>query len=386
MSYRSRLFRWPDPYDTASTDALFTDAARECAAYHAAHCPAYRALLDAARFSPDDLDAISDLARIPAIPTAFLKTHCLRTMPADRLHTPIRATSSGTGGRASEIGLDWGACFCGLSMIAKVAAPRSLLSPRPCHYVVFGYMPRRENAMAAAKTAYGYTFLAPALDRTFALRWENGRYVPDLDGVIRAIVRHADSPHPTRFIGFPAYTYFTLKRMDERGIRVRLPRGSSIMLGGGWKQFWREAVDKTVLYALAERVLGIPEEAIAESYGAAEHPILYCDCRNHRFHVPVYSRVLIRDVKTLEPLPMGYPGLVNLISPLIRATPLLSVLTDDLGILHPGEECGCGITSPTLELLGRAGMEEIRTCAAGAEEILKGTESEKEYGRVKREK
>ena len=386
MSYRSRLFRWPDPYDTASTDALFTDAARECAAYHAAHCPAYRALLDAARFSPDDLDAIGDLARIPAIPTAFLKTHRLRTMPTDRLHTPIRATSSGTGGRASEIGLDWGACFCGLSMIAKIAAPRSLLSPRPCHYVVFGYMPRRENAMAAAKTAYGYTFLAPALDRTFALRWENGRYVPDLDSVIRAIVRHAASPHPTRFIGFPAYTYFTLKKMDERGIRVRLPRGSSIMLGGGWKQFWREAVDKTGLYALAERVLGIPEEAIAESYGAAEHPILYCDCRNHRFHVPVYSRVLIRDVKTLEPLPMGYPGLVNLISPLIRATPLLSVLTDDLGILHPGEDCGCGITSPTLELLGRAGMEEIRTCAAGAEEILKGTESEKEYGRVKREK
>ncbi|MBO7405555.1 MAG: acyl-protein synthetase [Clostridia bacterium] len=371
MSCRSRLFRWPDPYDTASTDALFTDAARECAAYHAAHCPAYRAILDAARFSPGDLTSIGDLARIPAIPTAFLKTHRLQTMPANRLVTPIRATSSGTGGRASEIGLDWGACFCGLSMIAKVAAPRSLLSPRPCHYVVFGYMPRRENTMAAAKTAYGYTFLAPALDRTFALRWENGRYVPDLDGVIRAIVKNAASPHPTRFIGFPAYTYFTLKRMDERGIRVRLPQGSKIMLGGGWKQFWREAVDKTVLYALAERVLGIPEEEIAESYGAAEHPILYCDCPRHRFHIPVYSRVLIRDVKTLEPLPMGVPGLVNLISPLIRATPLLSILTDDLGILHPGEDCGCGILSPTLELLGRAGMNEIKTCAAGAEEILR---------------
>ena len=59
------------------------------------------------------------------------------------------------------------------------------------------------------------------------------------------------------------------------------------------------------------------------------------------------------------------------ISPMIRATPLLSVLTDDLGILRPGEACGCGIASPTLEILGRAGMDEIRTCAAGAEELLK---------------
>ncbi len=371
MSCRFRLFHWPDPYDTAATDALFTDAARECAAYHAAHCPEYRAVLDAAGFSPDDLRSVGDLARIPPIPTAFLKTHHLQTMPENRLRTPIRATSSGTSGRASEIGLDWGACFDGLEMIRRVAAPRGLISPRPCHYVVFGYAPRRGNTMAAAKTAYGYTFLAPALDRTFALRWENGRYVPDLDGVIRAIVRYASSPHPTRFIGFPAYTYFTLRRMDERGVRVRLPRGSKMMLGGGWKQFYREAVDKTVLYALAERVLGIPEEEIAESYGAAEHPILYCDCRNHRFHVPVYSRVLIRDVRTLEPLPPGEPGLVNLISPMIRATPLLSVLTDDLGILRPGEACGCGIASPTLEILGRAGMDEIRTCAAGAEELLK---------------
>ena len=373
MSARSRLFLWPDPYDTASTDALFADAVRECAAFHSAHCPEYRAILDAAGFSPDGLVSISDLAKLPPIPTAFLKTHRLRSLPL--FASPIRAASSGTSGQASEVSLDWGACFAGLSMVLKVASPRGIVSPRPCHYVVFGYMPRRENAMAAAKTAYGYTFLAPALSRTYALRWQNGQYVPDLEGVIRAILRHAASPFPTRFMGFPAYTYFTLRQMDRRGIRLRLPSGSKIMLGGGWKQFWREAVDKTVLYALAERVLGIPEEEIVESFGAAEHPILYCDCRNHRFHVPVYSRVLIRDVRTLEPLPMGQPGLVNLISPLIRANPLVSVLTDDLGVLHPGEECGCGTNSPTLELLGRAGMSEIRTCAAGAEEMLKAQNS-----------
>ena len=52
--------------------------------------------------------------------------------------------------------------------------------------------------------------------------------------------------------------------------------------------------------------------------GAVEHPIFYNTCPRHHFHVPIYSRVLIRDPATLEPLPMGQVGLVNLISPLIR--------------------------------------------------------------------
>ena len=67
------------------------------------------------------------------------------------------------------------------------------------------------------------------------------------------------------------------------------------------------------------------------------------DCEHHHFHVPIYSRVLIRNVQTLEPVPNGTPGLVNLITPLVTGTPLLSVMTDDLGVLHDGCDCSCGI-------------------------------------------
>ena len=67
---------------------------------------------------------------------------------------------------------------------------------------------------------------------------------------------------------------------------------------------------------------------------------------------------------------MGQTGLVNLITPLNRATPVTSVVTDDLGVLRPGEDCGCGINSPYLTILGRVGMPEIQTCAAGAAELL----------------
>ena len=101
-----------------------------------------------------------------------------------------------------------------------------------------------------------------------------------------------------------------------------------------------------------------------------EHPIFYNACKHHHFHIPIYARVIIRDVNTLEPLPMGRIGLVNLITPLMNATPTTSVMTDDLGYLTPGEECGCGISSPYLTLLGRVGLSDIQTCAAGASQIL----------------
>ena len=144
------------------------------------------------------------------------------------------------------------------------------------------------------------------------------------------------------------------------------------MLGGGWKQFYAQQVDKALLYALADQVLGVPEEHIIEVFSAVEHPILYADCVHHHFHIPIYSRVIIRDVTTLEPLPPGQPGLVEFITPLLTATPILAVMTDDLGILHPGGSCPCGNPSPWLEILGRVGLKEIKTCAVGAAELLSG--------------
>ncbi|MDE7114028.1 MAG: acyl-protein synthetase, partial [Acetatifactor sp.] len=208
--------------------------------------------------------------------------------------------------------------------------------------------------------------------RPYALKYNDKehRYEPDLEGVIRALKRFAAGSFPVRFMGFPSYTYFLLRQMEERGIRLKLKKGSRIMLGGGWKQFYKEQVEKEELYRLAKKVLDVDEENIIEFFGAVEHPILYCDCVRHHFHVPVYSRVLIRDVDTLEPVPMGQVGLVNLLTPMVKATPILSVMTDDLGVLHPGSECGCGLDSPYLEIIGRVGLKDIKTCAAGAAELL----------------
>ena len=43
-------------------------------------------------------------------------------------------------------------------------------------------------------------------------------------------------------------------------MRLELPRGSLVTMGGGWKQFEGQQVEKAELYRLAETALGIPEE------------------------------------------------------------------------------------------------------------------------------
>lgn len=366
MGARGTLFG-KAPYE-GQTDALFLEAMRDNCAYQLEHNADYRKLLDGLKFSTSMLKTFEDLAKIPPLPTMFFKHHDLFSMPKWRM--PIRATSSGTKGKMSQIGFEVSGLWQGLRMVLRVGRVHKLFSLRPTNYLLLGYKPHKGNRTAVTKTAYGATFFAPALRRTFALTYGKNGYEADLNRVLGALKRYAESPFPTRFMGFPSYTYFLLRMMEEQGVRLVLPKGSKILLGGGWKQFYAEQVDKTVLYRLAQERLGIEERDIVEFFGAVEHPILYCDCPHHHFHVPVYSRVLIRDVKTLEPLPLGEMGLVNLLTPMTLGTPILSVMTDDLGILHAGSTCGCGIETPYLELIGRVGLKDIKTCAAGAAELL----------------
>ncbi len=380
MKEANRLFLCRHPYDLDGTATKFIAAMRENCMYQYEHCADYRRILREAGFDPRAICSMEDLYRLPFLPTLYLKHHRLFSVSPGKLL--IKATSSGTsGGVRSEIGFDAGSLLRGLSMVITVGRYHKLWSARPVHYLIFGFEPARDNQTAISKTALGFTFFAPALSRTYALRhMKGGGYRLDMERMKEAFIRYAKSKAPVRTIGFPAYTYFLLKEMKEAGITLKLPKGSLVTLGGGWKQFYAQKVEKSEFYRLVWEVLGVPEENVVEFFGAVEHPILYTDCRSHHFHVPIYSRVVIRDPDTMAPVPCGQVGLINLMSPMVRSVPLLSIMTDDIGILHDpvaeGAPCPCGECAPWLEIIGRVGVRDIVTCAAGAETFLKGGESQ----------
>ena len=151
-------------------------------------------------------------------------------------------------------------------MVLNLGWRHGLISPKPANYVVLGYKPHKSNHTGVTRTMFGLTFFAPPLRRAYALQYRDGEYVPDLDGAAAALERFSRSRLPTRVVGFPSYLWFGLKRMEEPGISVKLPRGSKILLAGGWKQHYAQQVEKSVLYALAQKVLGVGE-GLLEGWG-----------------------------------------------------------------------------------------------------------------------
>ncbi|MBG0788715.1 MAG: acyl-protein synthetase [Anaerolineaceae bacterium] len=368
MNDRLKLFGQRNPYDLEKSQGAFLRLMRDNISFHREHCPNYREMLDNAGFKPEDIVTEEDLARLPVIPTLYFKRNRVFSIPEDKL--VIKATSSGTKGTQSQVGFDRKSLLSGILMMIRFFSYHHILSLRPTNYIILGYEPSDHTQMGAIKTAYHTTKFAPALHRAYALRDTGTGYELNIEGLQKALHRYAKQGLPVRFVGFPSHMYFLANHLKQNKIQLKLNRHSKILLGGGWKQFSNEEIDRESFYALIHETLGIEKDHYHEFFSAVEHPLPYCKCVNGHFHVPIYSRVIIRDVRTLQPVPNGQLGLLSFVSPLVLSMPIASVVTDDLAILHEGERCGCGTNTPYFDLHGRAGVSQIRTCTTDAASLL----------------
>lgn len=367
MKYRYKLFSGKNPYDVSRGEKYFLAAMRDNLKFQIENCPKYAEIARAAGFTPECLQSEDDLYKIPPVTTLYLKRNRLFSLPENRL--VIKASSSGTKGERSKVGFDLGTLGVGLGMIARFFAYHGVISPRLTNYIVLGYEPDGRYDAGATKTAYGTTFFAPALHREYALKSAPDGYALNIDGIKRALLSYAEQRFPVRFIGFPPYVYFLCRMLKEEEISLKLHEKSRVLVGGGWKQYTGQQVDREELLSLIEETLVMKAEQFTEFYSAVEHPLAYVKCSRGHFHLTCYSRAIIRSAYDLSPLPDGEEGLLNLLSPLVLSMPIQSILTDDMAI--SGKNCSCGLKTPYFDLCGRAGSPLIKTCAAGAAELLR---------------
>ncbi|MDF2521123.1 MAG: hypothetical protein K0R84_1751 [Clostridia bacterium] len=374
MTAREKLFAYSNIYDQKGSEELFLEAMRESVEHHRAHCKFYDKLLKQRGYSIDSLKSIEDCGKIPTISAQFFKYHEVLSIEKEKVK--IHATSSGTQGQKSQIFLDRDTLKLGTKMIIKAMRYHGLISIIPTNYIILGYEPRTGNDMGNVKVALGMTRFAPAKERVYALRAIGDKYEIDYFGIMDALERFNRQKLPVRILGFPSYLYMLLQMMKESGMKpLRLNKRSLILTGGGWKKFDEMMVDKEELYSMVEELLGIPAKNCRDFYSAVEHSVAYPECANHHMHIPIWSRVVIRDVKSLQPLGFDEPGFLSFISPLVSSVPISSILMGDMAVLRDGKECGCGIDTPYFEILGRAGAVKLRSCAVAASEYMKGDQN-----------
>jgi hypothetical protein len=144
--------------------------------------------------------------------------------------------------------------------------------------------------------------------------------------------------------------------------------GDSVLIhGGGWKKLAEESVsNQEFKRALGER-LGI--RRVHNYYGMVEQTgSIFMECERGFFHPSSYSDVLVRDADTLEVVPFGTPGVLQLFSNIPRSYPGHSLLTEDKGTIVGENDCECGRPGKYFTVEGRLPQAELRGCSDTHEE------------------
>ncbi len=165
-----------------------------------------------------------------------------------------------------------------------------------------------------------------------------------LDGarVARAFARAREDRVPVLLLA-TAFALVHLLDQVAGTSALLLPAGSRVMETGGFKGRSRE-VPRGALYEEVARRLGVPPERIVNEYGMSEllsqfyEPVLAeggpADPEARRLVSPPWVRTRVLDPVTLEPAPVGSPGLLCHLD-LANLDSAALLLTEDLGVEVP---------------------------------------------------
>ncbi|MFX0007195.1 MAG: hypothetical protein ACFFA7_09025 [Promethearchaeota archaeon] len=145
--------------------------------------------------------------------------------------------------------------------------------------------------------------------------------------------------------------------------------------GGGWDGVKGEAkmgeVDKSRFIECYEKVFNIKPKDIADIYAFTEGPTLFGGHWSEKYqdfilHCPNTSRIIVRDLDTLDPVSKGMEGLLEVITPYgVNGSINQAVLVDDIVELITESKCPeCGYEGAAFRVLGRLKNAQGKSCSS----------------------
>lgn len=332
--------------------ALLLDTLNMLTLWHQQQCIPYRNIL-AGIFKRNEAQSLEEL---PFVPVRLFKTVDL--VSVDKASIVKTLTSSGTTGQAvSKIYLDRETSVRQTRVLAAIMA--SFLGQQRLPMVIIDsadLLKDRTRFNARAAGILGFSTFGRkhhyCLDDKLQLNLEDlQNYLSD----------HQDQP-----ILLFGFTYIVWQGLYEGvlsvGKKLDFGKKSTLIHGGGWKRLIDQQVSNERFKQRLKDQLGI--ERVFNYYGMVEQVgSIFMECEHGHLHSPVFADIVVRNPITLEPLPFGQSGVIEVLSALPLSYPGHVLLTEDMGVIHGEDDCPCGRLGKYFSISGRLPNVEMRGCS-----------------------
>jgi hypothetical protein len=293
------------------------------------------------------------LGDVPFLPVGLFKSHALRSVPAAEIFKTLQSSGT-TGQQPSRIVLDRETAQRQTLALSRIMT--HVLGPRRLPMLLIESPSLiKDRRQISARAAGLLGMMNFGRDHVYAL---DERLELDLEAVQGFLARFGHEPFLMFGFTFVAWRYFLLRLA---GLGVDLSNGILIH-SGGWKKLQEEAVGPEELRRrfLAETGLS----RIYNFYGMVEQVgSVYLEGEDGYLYPPNFADVIVRHPVTLEELPPGEVGILQVLSVLPESYPGHSLLTEDLGVIHAVDSSSCGRHGKAFSVIGRLPRAELRGCS-----------------------
>lgn len=341
--------------DLNESDDIFHKSMREALIFHYNNSERFREFCIKKNFVPSQSFSLND---IPFIPSSLFKKLELSSVPKTDIIKTIHSSST-TGKNPSTI------------LIDKITSERqqkiiiSILSnfignDRKSFFI----MESKDNVstgdeMSSRSSAVrGLTPFMKSID--FLLKSDLSL---DLEKLGK--IDFNKFPHHAIF-GFTWILYLLIEKyQNDQNVKNYFSKlnNPTILHSGGWKKLQNIQISKSDFNTKIADFFNTKPNNVIDFYGLVEQlGTIYPDCEYGFKHVPSFSRIIIRDIETLEPVENGKRGFIQILTPIPHSYPGVSVLTDDIGKIVGINSCKCGRKGICFKFLERLKTADLAGC------------------------
>tara|TARA_B100000927_G_scaffold291622_1_gene294896 strand:- start:4773 stop:5885 length:1113 start_codon:yes stop_codon:yes gene_type:complete len=295
--------------------------------HHLNNCTEYKNWYESNNFKDPDL--ITRIDEVPFIPSSVFK-HLNLTSSSKKSK---KITSSGTSSQLkSSIYIDSKTSLNQTKALSKILS-HFLGSSRKSFFVV-DYAPDKKNNNMEMSARFagmsGYLIASKKTKYLLDQDYSNEYSVtPSME-----VLKNNSSEEPIVIIGYTYMLWEFIRKLNNAGQKIELPKNSKIIHFGGWKKLANQSISKAALNEMISRTFNVQHDQILDIYGFTEQlGTIYVSQGNKGCIVSDYSSVLIRNTDTLEVLEDGKKGFLQFISVLPESYPGFSILNDDIGYI-----------------------------------------------------